>query len=159
VASTTITGALAGSVTITASAGSLTSGTTTFTIVAGAADHLVFSTSAGGLASGHTRTLTVEIRDAGRNLVAADNSTAVTFEKTSGTGTVAGLGTATSSGGVATKNVTGAIAGPITISATAGSLSSERITFSVVAGSADHLSFSNSAGSLASGSTRTLTAE
>src|SRR5207249_3890997 len=95
VARMSVTGALAGSVTITASAGSLTSGTTTLTIVAGAADHLVFSSSAGGLASGHTRTLTVEIRDSGGNLVAADNSTVVTFAKKYGAGTITGLGSAT----------------------------------------------------------------
>src|SRR5439155_17097744 len=87
VVSQTLTGGLTGSITITVTAPLLTSDTTTFTVVAGAADHVIFIGSTGDLASGHTRTLTVEIRDSGGNLVTSDNSTAITFSKTSGSGT------------------------------------------------------------------------
>src|SRR5207237_5831073 len=107
VATKVVTGAVAGSITITASAASLTSDSTTFGLVAGAADHLAFTSSTGDLGSGNTRTLKVEIRDARGNLVANDNSTAVTFAQTSGLGTVTGLGIATPSGGLVSQTVTG----------------------------------------------------
>src|SRR5207253_1272549 len=159
VASKSVSGGLAGSITITASASSLTFGTTTFTIVAGAADHLAFTSSAADLASGTARTLRVEIRDAGGNLETSDNTTRVTFAETSGTGTVSGLGTATAAGGIASRTVTGAVAGSITITASAASLTAGSTTLSVVAGTADHLTFTGSTGDLASGNTRTLTVE
>ena len=76
---------------------------------------LAFTSPTASVASGATKTLTVEVRDASNNLVTSDNSTVVTFAQTSGTGSVTGLGTATASGGVASKVVTGATAGPVTI--------------------------------------------
>ena len=58
----------------------------------------------------------------------------MTFAKASGTGTVSGLGTATAAGGVASKTVTGALAGPITVNASALSLTSDSTTFTVYSG-------------------------
>src|SRR5207244_10553355 len=81
---------------------------------------------------------------------------AVTFAKTNGAGTVTGLGTATASGGVATKTVTGTLAGSLTITASANPLNADTATFSVVAGAADHLTFTSSTVDLASGDTRYL---
>src|SRR5439155_19786 len=138
---------------------SLSSDTTTLTVVPGSPHHVTLTSSTADLAAGTTRTLTVEIRDAAGNLESGDNTTVVTFAKTSGTGTVTGLGPATSSGGVASQTVTGALAGTATITATANSLTADSSTFTVVAGQADHLTFTSSIADLASGNSRTLTVE
>jgi len=132
-ASKTVTGSLAGTVTVTASAAGLSSQVTTFTIVAGTATHLVFTSSTAALASGSTRDLAVELRDANENPTAADSS--VTFTKTGGSGSVAGLGTSAASGAIATRTVTGQGAGPITISASAGGLTAST-SFEIVPGAA-----------------------
>src|SRR5205807_5563279 len=133
--------------------------TTTFTIDPGTADHLTFTNSTGDLAASAMRALSAEVRDAAGNVETGDNTTVVTFMKTGGAGTVTGLGTATVSGGVTTQTVTGALAGAITISATANSLIADSTTFGVVAGAADHLTLTSSAANLASGVTRSLTAQ
>src|SRR4029079_17480957 len=95
VATKTVPGLLAGSITLTAHSGSLTDDTTTFTIVAGAADHLTITSATRNLSSSTTRDITAEVRDANNNLLTTDNTTSVTFSKTSGAGTVTGLGAAT----------------------------------------------------------------
>ncbi len=159
IASKVATGALAGSITITASAAGLTSGTTTFTIVAGAADHLTFTSSTANLTSGGARTLTAEVRDAANNVLIGDNATSVTFAKTAGLGTVTGLGAATASAGIASKAVTASVAGSITITASAAGLTSGTTTFTIDPGAADHLTVTSSAANLTSGAARTLTAE
>src|SRR5712691_1782954 len=91
VATKTVTGLLAGSITLTAHSGSLTDDTTTFTVVAGAADHLTITSATTNLTSGATRDITAEVRDASGNLLTGDSSTSVSFSKTSGAGTVNGL--------------------------------------------------------------------
>ncbi len=126
--------------------------------MAGPADHLAVTSSTADLASGAARTLTAEVRDAADNLVTGDNSTAVTFAKTSGAGTLTGLGAATASGGVASKSVTGQTAGTITIGATATGLAAGSTTFDVVAGTPASIVLSGSVTDLASGTNRVLTA-
>ena len=72
VATLTVTGNLAGSVTITASATGLVAGTgnpITLTVVAGAAAKLALSGATTDLASGSTRVLTATIQDAASNTV------------------------------------------------------------------------------------------
>src|SRR3989441_161654 len=170
VATLTVTGNLAGSVTITASATGLVAGTgnpITLTVVAGAAAKLALSGATTDLASGSTRVLTATIQDAASNTVTtgADSTISITFAKTSGTGTVTGLGSSTAVAGVATVTVTGALAGSVTITAS-GTASTDAlaagtgnpITFNVVAGAAAKLALSGSTADLASGSTRQLTA-
>src|SRR5690606_40412761 len=66
IAALDVPGATAGAVTIEASAAGLTSATTSFTVVAGAATQLVFTSDASDLSSGATRTLRVEVHDASR---------------------------------------------------------------------------------------------
>ena len=110
VATKTVTGVLAGSVTLEASAAGL-AGNVSFDVVAGAATQIALSGSTADLGSGATRVLTATIQDAAGNPVTADNTTVVTFAKPSGTGTVAGAGTATAASGVATRTVTGALVG------------------------------------------------
>ena len=82
-----------------------------------AADRSTGSTA--NLTSGATRVLTATIQDAAGNTVASDNTTVVAFGKTLGSGSVTGTGTATASGGVATKTITGALAGSVTMEASA----------------------------------------
>jgi hypothetical protein len=159
IAQKTVTGVAGGSVTITASAIGLTSATSVFTVTPGAASKLVFTSSTASVASGATKTLTVEVRDANNNLEASDNSTVVTFGQTSGTGSVTGLGTATASGGVAQKTVTGATVGSVTVTASASGLTSATSAFSVTQDAASQLAFTSSTTSVASGATKTLTVE
>ncbi len=159
IAQLNVAGAVAGAVTIDASAASLASGSSTFAVVPGSADHLTVTSGTGNLASGTTRTLTAEVRDAAGNLVTGDNSTSVTFAKTAGTGTVTGLGAATATGGIASRTVTGQTAGTITIDATAAGPGADSTTFAVEPGAADHVTITSGTGTLASGSARTLTAE
>ncbi len=158
VASQSVTGQLAGSITLGATATGLGAGSSTFTVVHGAADHLAVTSSASNLSSGAARTLTAEIRDAAGNLVTADSSTSVTFAKTAGTGTATGLGATTAVSGVASKSVSGQLAGSVTITASAGSLTSDATTFTVDPGTPSALVLSGSAADLASGATRALTA-
>src|SRR5206468_2462680 len=155
----TVTGQTAGSITITASATGLASGTTTFTVTPGAASKLVITSATADLQSGTTRALTAEVRDASDNVVSSDSTTSVTFAKTSGTGTVTGLGAATAANGVASKTVTGQTAGSITITASATGLASGTTTFTVTPGAASKLVITSATADLQSGTTRALTAE
>jgi hypothetical protein len=120
--------------------------------------YLVFTSTTCSVASGATISLTAEVRDASNNLVTSDSSTVVTFAQTAGAGSVTGLGTATASGGIASKTVTGAHTGPVTIDATAGGLQPATTSFSVLPGAADHLVFTG-APDVSSGSTADLTVE
>jgi adhesin/invasin len=132
-ASITVTGTGAGSVTITASSSGLASASSSFAVVAGTAAALHFTSPTSALSSGSARILTIELRDASGNLTAA--ASPVIFTKTSGSGTVSGLGAKTSTGGVASVTVVGQLAGPITVTAASGALSAVT-TFSVVPGAA-----------------------
>src|SRR5439155_748416 len=129
------------------------------TFTPGAADHLSFTSSNANVASGSTKTLTVAIRDVTGNLETSDNTTVVSFAKTAGAGTITGLGTATASGGVASLTVTGQTVGAVTVTASKAGLTSDSSTFSVTVGPADHLTFTSDTASVASGSTKALTAE
>ena len=112
VATKTITGVLAGSVTMEATAGGLTTGTLgAFTIVHGAAAQIALAGSTANLTSGATRVLTATIQDAAGNTVTSDNSTVVAFAQASGAGSVTGTGNDTGASGVATKTITGALGG------------------------------------------------
>ena len=148
VATKTVTGVLAGSVTVTAHSGSLTDDTSTFTVVAGAASKLAITSSTANLSSGSTRDITAEVQDAAGNLVTGDNSTSVGFTQTSGSGSVSGAGSATAASGVATKTVTGVLAGSVTVTAHSGSLTDGTSTFTVVAGAASKLVVTSSSGNL-----------
>ena len=123
VATKTVTGVLAGSVTMEATAAGLTTGTLgAFSVVHGAASQIALTGSTADLTSGATRVLTATIEDAAGNTVTSDSTTVIAFAKQSGIGTVSGTGNATATAGVATKTITGALAGPVTIEATAAGL-------------------------------------
>ena len=103
--------------------------------------------------------LTATIQDAAGNTVASDNSTSVDFTKQSGVGTVTGTGTATASSGVATKTITGALAGSVTMQAAAGGLTTGTLgAFNVVHGAATQIALTGAVTDLTSGATRVLTA-
>jgi hypothetical protein len=158
-ATKTVTGVLAGPVTITAHSGSLTDDTTTFTIVPGAPAKLAITSSTGNLSSGATRDITAQVEDAAGNVVTSDNSTGINITQTSGTGTISGTGSAIASGGIATKTVTGILAGTVTITAHSGSLTDDTTTFTIVPGAAAKLAITSSTADLTSGSTRDITAQ
>ena len=159
VATLSATGQLVGSLTVTASSGALATDTSTFTVTVGPAANVVFTSGTSSVASGSTKTLTAEIRDAAGNLETGDNTTSVTFAKTAGTGTVTGLGSATVASGVATVTVTGQLASALTVTASSGALATDTSSFSVTPGSAAKVAFTSSTASVASGSAKTLTAE
>lgn len=157
VATDVVTGNLAGSVTITASSGELSPDTTTFSVVAGTATQLAFTSSTTDLASGTSRTLTAQVEDAEGNLITSP-SYHVTIAKLSGTGTVS-LGSASSGAGITSRSATGVLAGSVSIQASASGLTSATTTFDVVPGAAAKLVFSSSTAALASGDARDVTAQ
>src|SRR5205823_351737 len=159
VASLTITGQTVGAVTITASKTGLTSDTSAFSVTVGPADHLTYTSNTSSVASGSTKTLTAEIRDANGNHDTADNTTVVDFAKTAGAATVTGLGTATAGGGVPSLPATPPPRASDLITASKTGLPSDTSAFSVTVGPADHLTYTSDTSSVASGSTKTLTAE
>src|SRR5438128_5392286 len=126
VATLTVTGNQLGSVTISASAtgsaGALTPGAgnpITFNVVTGAASKIALSGSTANLTAGSTRTLTATIQDSAGNTITTggDSTLSVTFAKTTGTGSVTGVGSVNAVAGVANITVTGATAGSVTIGA------------------------------------------
>ena len=93
------------------------------------------------LTSGATRVLTATIQDAAGNTVTSDNTTVVAFAKASGAGTVTGTGNDTAAAGVATKTITGALVGSVTMEATAAGLTTGTLgAFTVVHGAAAQIS-------------------
>jgi Invasin, domain 3/PASTA domain/Bacterial Ig-like domain (group 1) len=133
-ASITVTGTAAGPVTVTASSTGLGPASESLSVVVGAATTMRFTSANGPLASGSARILTVEMRHPTGN--PAPSAGPITFTKTSGAGSVSGLGSKTSTAGIASVTVVGQLAGSITITASSGALSAAT-TFSVVPGSAD----------------------
>src|SRR5439155_605551 len=94
-----------------------------------------------------TRTLTATIQDSAGNTTTtgADSTLSVSFAKTTGTGSVTGVGSVNAVAGVANITITGATAGSVTIGASGGSLAAgtgNPITFTVVANTTvDHFAF------------------
>src|SRR5262249_49863944 len=92
-----------------------------------------------------------------------DSTASVTFSQLSGLGSLTGTGSSAASSGVATKNLTGQLAGPGAIQATA-TLSGSRATtsntpaFNVVHGAAAQIALGGSTTDLSSGTARTFTA-
>ena len=105
------------------------------------------------------RVLTATLKDAAGNTVTSDNSTVVAFAKASGAGTVTGTGNATASSGVATKTITGALVGSVTMEATSAGLTTGTLgAFTVVHGAATQIALTGATTDLTSGATRLLTA-
>ena len=125
--SAAVTATTGGSITITGAYNStVTSGSTTFTIQP---YHIVISSSTAPLAVGNNLNLIAEVRNIS---LAADttNASVVTFAQ-SGTGTITGTGTATALNGIASRLVTAATVGTLTITASATSAVSGTATLEV----------------------------
>jgi hypothetical protein len=170
VATDVATGVLAGSLTIRSSAtpsgpGATNSNALTFTVVHGAASQIALTGVTTSLTSGTTRTFAATIQDAAGNTVTdgPDATDAISFGKTAGAGTVSFATPSSTTAGVATDVVTGVLAGPVSIRATAtlsgpGTTNSNTLTFTVVHGTASQIVLSASTADLASATTRTFTA-
>ncbi|HLY13451.1 MAG TPA: Ig-like domain-containing protein [Candidatus Limnocylindrales bacterium] len=155
-ATDTVTGATAGAITITGTTAGAGTDAVSLAVVAGDPNSLVLAGSVSNLASGTNRTLTATLTDAASNPISGQT---VVFGKTTGTGTVSGLTSAITNGsGVATDIINATLVGSITIEASDGGVTSNDLTFTIVAGVAAHLTVSGSSSNLASGSTRDVTA-
>ena len=121
-----------------ATSGGLTTGVLgAFNVVHGAAADIALTGATTDLNSGGTRVLTATIKDAAGNTVTSDNTTVVDFAKASGAGTVSGTGTDTAVAGVATKTITGVLAGSVSMEATSTGLTTGTLgAFTVVHGAA-----------------------
>ncbi|HEX4677700.1 MAG TPA: invasin domain 3-containing protein, partial [Gaiellaceae bacterium] len=128
-----------------------------FNITVGAATQVTLATS-GSTAGGGTRTLTATIQDAGGNTVTTDNSTQVTFNKNSGTGTANFPAAATASSGVATGTATNLLVGTMIVGATTSPVLTVNLaaSYTIVAGTASQVTITTT-GSTAGGGSRTLT--
>ena len=122
------------------SAGLTTGSLGAFTVVHGAAADIVLTGATTNLTSGATRVLTATLQDAAGNTVTSDNTTVVAFAKASGAGTVTGTGNDTAVAGVASKTVTGALVGSVTMEATSAGLTTGTLgAFTVVHGAATQI--------------------
>src|SRR5205823_5756552 len=132
VATETVTGVLAGSITLKATAPLVPAGTTvTFTVVPGPATAVEYvSPNTTNLASGSTRTFPARIRDAAGNTVTG-YSGSITFSQTAGPGTVTGLpDTETVVAGQATSGtITGVLVGNVTVTASSAALTTAATSF------------------------------
>ena len=140
IATETLTGITAGTVSIHAVGGTFTSNTITFTVNAGTASQVVLtSTCTPSVTSGSTCTATATLEDANNNTV--NNSGTVTFSQTNTPGgTVNGLGSVTHfANGIATETLTGITAGTVSIDAVGGTFTSNTVTFTVNAGTGTKL--------------------
>ncbi len=163
VATLDVTGNAVGSVTMRASITTpsvVNSNTLTFAVVAGGVTQMTLSAATSDLTAGVSRTLTATLKDAAGNTVPT-TGTSVTFAKASGAGTVTGLGSSSTTVGVATLDVSGALAGAVTLTASIAdpsAIDSNTVSFTVVVGNALTLAVTGSTADLASGATRELTA-
>src|ERR1039458_6551020 len=146
VATLTVTGNVAGAVSLQAASSSPTTGTlTSFTVTYGTASQVVLTASTASLASGTTRVLTATVEDAAGNTLTGDAGRSITFSQASGTGSVTGLTSANDTNGVATLGVTGNVTGTVSLQATSSSLTTGALgSFSVTAGSASQVVLSGS---------------
>ena len=155
VATDTVTGVLAGSVTISGTTTGTPGDSATFPVVAGTPVHLSLTGLTTNLGSGSTRQLTATVTDAAGNGISGDLVTLVP----SGAGTVTGLtDPITNSSGVATDTVTGALVGTVTITATDSNSLTDNLSFTVIPGAPFHIAVTGGTTSLTSGATRQLTA-
>ena len=133
------TDTVAGARTLTSTRSGITAATGTFTVTAGPAAKIAMSGSTANLKTAANRTVTATIQDTSGNTVTTgpDATLSVTFSQSAGTGSVTGLGASTAAAGVATKTVTGAVPGSVSIAASAtatgGPIASvSPLTFTVV---------------------------
>jgi hypothetical protein len=158
-ATRTVTGVAAGPVTITASANGLTSGTSTFNVISGAASKLVYTIVPATGTAGTAFSVTVQSQDANGNPASSTSDTTITLNLASGGGILSGIltGTISTSGNSVTIS-TPVYSKPdtltLTATATAGetaltAVTSGGIVFS--AGAATQLAFTSTAATTTAG--------
>ncbi|MEE4638343.1 MAG: invasin domain 3-containing protein [Wenzhouxiangella sp.] len=133
--------------------------TVNVTFVPGAAAALSVSSGTASLESGSDQTLSVEVVDANGNLVSDDTGRTISFEQSSGSGSVTGLADVTSASGQASLIVTGNAAGPVTLTASATGLDDGATEFTVVPGPVAELAFIGTVAELPSSTSADLTVE
>src|SRR5205807_155120 len=143
------------------SAGVTGASSSAFNITAGAPSSVALAGAVTDLTSGDSRDYTATVKDAAGNTVTGFSGD-VTFAKTTGAGTVSGLGTQAASAGVATKTLTGVLVGSITIKASIGTgpslIDSNTLTFTVVHGAPSSVALAGAVTDLTSGDSRDYTA-
>jgi hypothetical protein len=133
VARTSVTGRLAGPVSVTAASDGLAPCSWTFSVVPGAPTHLAFVNPPAALPFGAQATLSLEVRDVNQNTVVGDSGRAVSLVQSAGSGAVGGLGALLTSGGAVTTPVAGTASGTIAVSASATGLAGATTRFAVLA--------------------------
>jgi hypothetical protein len=159
IATVTLTANADGALIVQGQSSGLTTGTVTVTVVGASTPKTLLMTGGGSVRAGSTIALVTTVTDEWGNVV-TDATTALSFSKTSGTGTVGGLpgSTVTPTNGVYTLTLTGNVVGSLVVQVTASSVSSATQTITVSgAGAAAKVDLSGG-GSVAAGSTITLTA-
>src|SRR5205814_2323087 len=135
VASKTVTGVKAGSITIQATSSGLTSDSTTFWVAPGALGRPHDFTKVTYAHRIQPKLLKVAVADASGNVVTSSSASAHSLHDALPIWTVTPMPTsATAASGVASKTVTGVKAGSITIQATSSGLTSDSTTFWVAPG-------------------------
>src|SRR5207245_556603 len=162
VATKTVTGTTAGSVTLKGTSGAVAAGALlTFAVTHGGADHIDLTGSTADLTSGTTRLVTATIYDLNDNLVDSgpDATLVVTFAKDEIGRTASRQGSQAATGGVASKTVTGTTAGSVTLKGPSGAVAAGALlTCAVTHGVPDHIDLTGSTADLTSGTTRLVTA-
>src|SRR5207245_2265105 len=162
VATKTVTGTTAGSVTLKGTSGAVAAGALlTFAVTHGGADHIDLSGSTADLTSGTTRLVTATIYDLNDNLVDSgpDATQIGRASSREGAENVRGLGAQAANDDVAHKTVTGTTATSATVKGTSGAVAAGALlTFAVTHGGADHIDLTGSTADLTSGTTRLVTA-
>jgi type II secretory pathway pseudopilin PulG len=118
---------------LSATSGSLSSIATPITpTLPGAPFQVELTGCSTDIMSGKTCTVSATIVDSYGNIETPDNTSVVGFSQSGGGGTLSGLGPVTVSGGIASSTVTAANIGPVTISATGDSITSNPVSFNVL---------------------------
>lgn len=156
VANITVSGATLGPVALKATYASLSTALPTFSVVPGPPSALILTGSAADLPAGSTRTVSVRVVDAVGNTVPTAGTVQVV--QSSGAGKLSGVDPITLVDGRGDDTVTGLTPGPVALTASLGSLTSNPVGFNVVTGVPVTLQLSGAAGILEAGDDTLATA-
>jgi type II secretory pathway pseudopilin PulG len=133
VSNCTFAGVVGTPYTLTATSGTLTSlpSSSILPTGPGVPSQVVLSGCSSDIVSLTTCTAAATIKDVYANVETADNSSSITFSQLSGSGTVTGLSGVTASAGTASVIITGRNIGPVVIGATADSINSNSVAFTI----------------------------
>ena len=133
VSNCTFAGVVGTQYSITATTGSLSGTSTTFTPTGpGPLSQIVLTGCTTDELSGTTCSLSATLEDNYSNIETGDNASQLTFNDVGGTGTVSGLVTETVSGGVASDTITSVNIGPESLDATADGFTSNVDSYNIL---------------------------